>query len=1078
MNRIVSWLVGLTAGTALLIAHGEALTVNGDFSKLDKNNFPQQWTRIAPGGARAAQVADEAGKNVPVLEFALTGGEQTRIEQRHTLNPGRIYKVAFEAKSENLSAAGVYLTTLRWSGGGSLLLKGTTPWKKYEFTTGFSGTDVHYRLILYAPQGATGKVWFRNVSVSEVIPEISAESALLGISPFDTPPAIDGSLDDAVWRSTVQASPFVRLGKYDHTEFAQDDTVFMTGYDREWLYVAFRCFQRCLDPVRNELEHFRNKCTDADGDVFKDDCVILLIQPDSSPEAPVYEFTVNASGTVADAVCRGRDLWTGRDLGYTGNARVKTQIGNGVFQIEMAIPWKTLGNVQPVPGKTFKMLAGRTDHDLKESTVYFPAADGFHRRAALGEVKLLKSAVGIGDFKTGLTDAGDHRFSCAVEEPLQVRMTAMGEGGRRMEKDAALKTGRNQVAYMLPGSEYNSAGWIFSGASEPVWRTPVYTVLNSVKNLELADAAGVRKFSGAGGLYPMPPIQTPFSLSEQGLPESRMKHARAPEQLAVDVTRFWPENGNRLYLAAGTLQPLQVVFSSPLEKLADQPWKLHLFLPELFELHSATALKSSPYRPVVKELGTEKHGANVMRHYEIDARCAQPIRAVPKPEDLLILLIAAPEKPVAGAVSAWYYAQWDDGRIVEAPGRLELLVVDGVNGKQPRRFQGEMWGGRMVNLADEAANRDFLIRAVRGSGFTQLQNFRITGLKRMGVIGVARLVAAGGIRPELGKRPEWRRLDLNGQPVALDSPTALCPGAMLTDPELRKMLEQGFIRQMSNFEIANFDYESPARGGALSCYCERCRKEFAEFSKLSEVPEIAAIDRDFRTQWRDFMTSRIAECCTLFREFAHANGRELSFYSGYQSPKTLDYYTVDWNKLAGRIDTGSAGYHGDFATIAKTVAALKGTPLLCGVIAEPWHEYLRQKNIQISAAELAVGLMAGGKGFICYNLPGLDGRSFRTFSRFNSLLADHEDLLYDGVRSQKGLAVEGIPQDGWMLFTHPEKGQMLIAANCGDQPAVVRVRHNPTPAVDYFSGRRVAAGGFEFEIPAGEMAAWSFCNGK
>ena len=168
---------------------------------------------------------------------------------------------------------------------------------------------------------------------------------------------------------------------------------------------------------------------------------------------------------------------------------------------------------------------------------------------------------------------------------------------------------------------------------------------------------------------------------------------------------------------------------------------------------------------------------------------------------------------------------------------------------------------------------------------------------------------------------------------------------------------------------------------------------------------------------------------------------------------------------------GGAGYTAEQKEIRATAEGLKNTPLLCGVIPEPWHLYLRQKSAQVPIAKLAAGLVGGGKGFLVYNLPGCDGRSFTAFSRFCSLLADYEDVLYDGKRSNAGATVKGIPQEHWTLFTLNGKPRILVCFNKSNDAADISIETPFKQAREYFTGKEFANGKAAFVLNAGDMAA-------
>jgi hypothetical protein len=382
-----------------------------------------------------------------------------------------------------------------------------------------------------------------------------------------------------------------------------------------------------------------------------------------------------------------------------------------------------------------------------------------------------------------------------------------------------------------------------------------------------------------------------------------------------------------------------------------------------------------------------------------------------------------------------------------------------------------MWGGGMVNLADRESNLRFLLDTVKKSGFSRLQNFPVPGMKRFGVLANGRIVAPY-VKDMLKKHPEYSRINSSGKAISANDVFNICTDILLNSPEVAAIARRETARQLKGFDIYCFDYENPVKDGALSCYCDRCLKVFAAFAKLPQVPQRGDIHKKYNTQWRDFMTTRLAQVCGMWKKIANEQGKELYFYSGYQSDKSLNYYSVDWRKLGNVIDRGGAGYTRTTKEIKATTAALKNTPLLSGVIAEPWHVYLRQKSVPITMDYLAAGLISGSKGFLVYNLPGCDGRSFYNFSRFTKFLSEYEEVLYYGKRSESNFKLQGISPECGTVFTMNGKKRIAICYNSSDKNAQVRITLPFGKSKEYFTNKNFSGRSFTFELAAGEMAAF------
>jgi len=1059
------------AALGLCTLNAANLLVNSDFSRLNKQDFPAYWSIVSNGGAKSAEIAGPDGKIVKVMEFDLAKHPKaTRIEQVPTLVPNRTYKVSFYAKSENLSKGSVYLTTLRWSGGASQHISGTTPWKKYEFTTKFPGPDSRYRLILFAPKGATGKLWFYDVQVEEILAKSSAAEAFVTIPQIAQSPVIDGKLDDAAWKSVPSYTPFVEMGKSAYTQFAKDNTEFYLAHDSRNLYAAFKCYAECLDPVRNQLDLFQNHIKNRDGAVVKDDCVRLFISNGGAQDA-VYEFTVNSLGTLKDAKCVGEDIWVGRDLSFNTTARSAGKVYNGFYIVEIAIPLAELA-LTPAPGKELKIMAGRINPARKSATLYFPREKAFHLRSVLGKAVWGGTVPAISECRLNLEQAANRILAFSSNAAGTVTLNATGENNRTAESKFNIRAGLNKHRYTLPGKEYNTVAFAFAANGKVFWQTPAYVIGNAMTNTTIYSKGMKSSFTAEQGIYPAP--SAPLKLQKTGYP-GIFEIAGTPKNLAVSQTLFWPGNNNEFHVASGSLQPLHVVAVTGENKLAGLKYQLNVILPETFSIEAATA----PYRkdaPIaienVKKLTIQ---GKVYNHYTLTAKQVQQYKMQPANSDIYTLLIRCNQKYSTKNKTAvgYVFAAWGNNNIVEVPQVLNITVYPELANKAPKFFQSEMWGGAMVNLADRDANLRFLLDTVKKSGFTRLQNFPVPGMKRFGVLAYQRIINPH-VKELLHKHPDWRKINSTGSAVPMNQPIIVCTDILINSPEIAAIGARETARQLQGFDILCFDYENPVKDGALSCYCDRCLKRFADFAKLSAVPQRAEIHQKYNAQWQDFMTTRIAQICAMWKKIVNAQGKEFYFYSGYQSPKSLAHYSVDWRKLVNNIDRGGAGYTRTAKEIKDTADALKNTPLLSGVIAEPWHVYLRQKSVQIDMAYLAAGLINGSKGFMVYNLPGCDGRSFHNFSEFNRFLADHEDTLYNASRSRsRNARVQGINGNNYMLFTQPGKPAIMVCFSTEAKRRQIYVNVPFANCREYFSGKKISGKKyFTFMINPGEMLAF------
>ena len=158
MKCAALWLLMGVVGVSAAAA--ENLVANPDFSLLDGEGFPKDWTVITKGEARAVRVKGPSGAETTALEFSPAGGA-IRIQQ--ALAAGRSYRVRFQAKAAAAEGVAVYIATRNWDKDARTAVKGSHDWRSYEFTASFAEPAAH-NLILTAKNGR-GSVWFTNFSV-------------------------------------------------------------------------------------------------------------------------------------------------------------------------------------------------------------------------------------------------------------------------------------------------------------------------------------------------------------------------------------------------------------------------------------------------------------------------------------------------------------------------------------------------------------------------------------------------------------------------------------------------------------------------------------------------------------------------------------------------------------------------------------------------------------------------------------------------------------------------------------------------------------------------------------------------
>jgi hypothetical protein len=145
---------------------------------------------------------------------------------------------------------------------------------------------------------------------------------------LDSPPTIDGELDDGAWQRTPDIHGF---GVYRLTSTPRRPTLGWLGYDEQMIYASFRCAQPNLDNLTLNV-------TVRDGPSWRDDSITLLVDSNLDRQT-YYQFVVNANNVVFDS--------KHTDWAWTGEMESATGSTTGAWTAEVAIPWKTIGHDGP-----------------------------------------------------------------------------------------------------------------------------------------------------------------------------------------------------------------------------------------------------------------------------------------------------------------------------------------------------------------------------------------------------------------------------------------------------------------------------------------------------------------------------------------------------------------------------------------------------------------------------------------------------------------------------------------------------------------------------------------------------------
>jgi 3',5'-cyclic AMP phosphodiesterase CpdA len=186
-------------------------------------------------------------------------------------------------------------------------------------------------------------------------------------SKTDAAPAIDGKLDDAVWKGTQPLSTFWTPTTEHPTQYP---TEVRLAYDAENLYLAMRCHEPNLPGM--VVKSTGRESKEDYAWTFLDDCVEIYVDP-TFDRKTYYHIVLNPGDGIYDG--------KGFSAAWTGEFTSKTGREADAWTAEVAVPWKTIGCDAPKPGTKmgFNVARSRLPESAEaEVTQWSPTFAGHH----------------------------------------------------------------------------------------------------------------------------------------------------------------------------------------------------------------------------------------------------------------------------------------------------------------------------------------------------------------------------------------------------------------------------------------------------------------------------------------------------------------------------------------------------------------------------------------------------------------------------------------------------------------------------------------------------------------------------
>ena len=225
---------------------------------------------------------------------------------------------------------------------------------------------------------------------------VAAEPRQVRAVRTDTPPVLDGKLDDACWQRAEVAGDFRRFG--EGTPAAEPSEARLL-FDNSHLYFACRCSEPRMDLVRRDAEKSPLTFNYAYGNTIE-----VFLDPGGS-QRHYWQFMVNTNGATQTNLATHDPLHLG-ELPW----RAAVFLGEDFFSVEGAVPFALL-HLKPDAGTVWGLNFCRARQIGKQEAAYMysswqPMQGSFLRPELFGRLQL---------------DADLSRFRFAVTVPPDIR---------------------------------------------------------------------------------------------------------------------------------------------------------------------------------------------------------------------------------------------------------------------------------------------------------------------------------------------------------------------------------------------------------------------------------------------------------------------------------------------------------------------------------------------------------------------------------------------------------------------------------------------------------------------------------
>ncbi len=344
-------------------SHGMTFEQLGNFCK---DMLGATWAISQDGGGSSTLVVNDKVLNVP------SDGRERSVANGYVMvnvQPGAYSRAFSSGQSISLPAeAMLRLGPGTNYGVNANLDEGTAVEIRNHPLNGVLAKGTHW----WNVQSPMLEGWISEEQLSQKTSQESHSTFGTTVKFTDSPPVLDGLLNEPVWQNAGRISGFLLA---EGSLKPEDDTEVLLLYDEQALYLGFIAKESNIAKVQAEQ-------SGRDAFVWRDEAVEAFLDVGDASTA-YFQVATNIKGSMFDLL---EDRAGNLRFEWNGNWEVRTSLQQASWTAEFRIPFSELGVTESPKGTVWKVNFTRCDYAGTQQNSAWGATVNFHNQEAFKEI--------------------------------------------------------------------------------------------------------------------------------------------------------------------------------------------------------------------------------------------------------------------------------------------------------------------------------------------------------------------------------------------------------------------------------------------------------------------------------------------------------------------------------------------------------------------------------------------------------------------------------------------------------------------------------------------------------------------